>query len=95
MNQARIETVEACPNLVKPRLKRLQALISLEESRSERPEHGAEGKLDLGAYETYRDEPGFHEITASLYSLYPSLVHVRLLSGYVPGIEGVLGRLGL
>ena len=58
---------------------------------------GTFGTAFFEAYESLQPlEPGFHEIRASLYSLYPSLVHVRLFgSGYVPGIEGVLGRLGL
>ena len=41
-------------------------------------------------------EPGFHEIRASLYNLYPSLVHVRLFgAGYLAGIERRSARLGL
>ena len=33
-------------------------------------------------------EPGFHELRASLYNLYPRLVHVRLFgAGYLAGIE--------
>ena len=31
-------------------------------------------------------EPGFHELRAGLYNLYPRLVHVRLFgSGYLRG----------
>lgn len=39
--------------------------------------------------------PGFHELRAGLYNLYPRLVHVRLFgSGYLPGIDTTLARLG-
>jgi fructosamine-3-kinase len=41
-------------------------------------------------------EPGFHEERREIYNLYPRLVHVRLFgSGYLPGIDSTLGRLGL
>jgi fructosamine-3-kinase len=40
-------------------------------------------------------EPGFHEIRARLYNLYPRLVHVRLFgAGYLPGIDQTLGQVG-
>ena len=41
-------------------------------------------------------EPGFHELRADLYNLYPTLVHVRLFgSAYLARIERTLVRLGL
>jgi fructosamine-3-kinase len=41
-------------------------------------------------------EPGFHEIRADLYNLYPRLVHVRLFgSGYLAGVDRTLARLSL
>jgi len=51
-------------------------------------------------FETYASllplEPGFHEIRAGLYNLYPSLVHVRLFgSSHLPAIDRALARLGL
>jgi len=40
-------------------------------------------------------EPGFHELRAGLYNLYPRLVHVRLFgSSYLPGIDATLARIG-
>ena len=58
---------------------------------------GTFGQAFFEAYESLAPlEPGFHEIRADLYNLYPSLVHVRLFgSGYLPGIERTLARLGL
>ncbi len=58
---------------------------------------GTFGQAFFEAYESTAPlEPGFHEIRASLYNLYPSLVHVRLFgSGYLPGIERTLARVGL
>ncbi len=58
---------------------------------------GTFGKAFFAAYEGLMPlEPGFHEIRASLYNLYPSLVHVRLFgSSYLPGIERTLARIGL
>jgi len=58
---------------------------------------GTFGKAFFAAYESLTPlEPGFHEIRASLYNLYPSLVHVRLFgSSYLPGIERTLARIGL
>lgn len=39
-------------------------------------------------------EPGFRELRASLYNLYPRLVHVKLFgSGYLAGIDATLARL--
>ena len=51
-------------------------------------------------FETYASllplEPGFHEIRAGLYNLYPRLVHARLFgSSYLPAIDRALARLGL
>ena len=51
-------------------------------------------------FEAYADimplEPGFHELRAHLYNLYPRLVHVRLFgSSYLAGIDATLTRLGL
>jgi len=41
-------------------------------------------------------EPAFHELRASLYNLYPGLVHVRLFgAGYLAGIERTLAGIGL
>ena len=58
---------------------------------------GTFGKTFFEVYESLVPlEPGFHEIRASLYNLYPSLVHVRLFgAGYLPGIERTLARIGL
>ena len=40
-------------------------------------------------------EPGFHELRAGLYNLYPRLVHVRLFgSGYLAGDRRDAARLG-
>jgi fructosamine-3-kinase len=58
---------------------------------------GTFGAAFFAAYESLLPlKPGFHELRAGLYNLYPTLVHVRLFgSGYVPGIERTLTRLGL
>jgi fructosamine-3-kinase len=58
---------------------------------------GTFGAAFFAAYESLLPlEPGFHEIRAGLYNLYPGLVHVRLFgSGYLPGIEHTLAGLGL
>jgi fructosamine-3-kinase len=58
---------------------------------------GTFGKSFFEAYESHLPlEPGFHELRASLYNLYPTLVHVRLFgSGYLPPIERTLARIGL
>jgi fructosamine-3-kinase len=58
---------------------------------------GTFGRTFFAVYESLMPlEPGFHELRADLYNLYPSLVHVRLFgSGYLPGIERTLARLGL
>src|SRR5262249_44080665 len=58
---------------------------------------GTFGKTFFEAYEMERPlEPGFHDLRASLYNLYPTLVHVRLFgSGYLAGIERTLARMGL
>jgi fructosamine-3-kinase len=57
---------------------------------------GTFGEAFFAAYESLLPlEPGFHELRAGLYNLYPTLVHVRLFgSGYLPGIERTLARLG-
>ena len=57
---------------------------------------GTFGKAFFEAYESLMPlEPGFHEVRADLYNLYPLLVHVRLFgSGYLAGIDGTLARLG-
>jgi fructosamine-3-kinase len=58
---------------------------------------GTFGEAFFEAYENLMPlEPGFHEIRASLYNLYPSLVHVRLFgAGYLAAIERALARIGL
>jgi len=58
---------------------------------------GTFGKAFFATYESLMPlEPGFHELRASLYNLYPRLVHVRLFgSGYLAGIERMLARIGL
>ena len=58
---------------------------------------GTFGKTFFEVYESLVPlEPGFHELRASLYNLYPSLVHVRLFgAGYLAGIERTLARIGL
>ncbi|MGH6749424.1 MAG: fructosamine kinase family protein [Methyloceanibacter sp.] len=58
---------------------------------------GTFGKTFFEVYESLVPlEPGFHEIRASLYNLYPSLVHVRLFgASYLAGIERTLARIGL
>ena len=58
---------------------------------------GTFGEAFFEAYESLMPlEPGFHELRASLYNLYPSLVHVRLFgAGYLAGIERTLARIGL
>jgi fructosamine-3-kinase len=58
---------------------------------------GTFGKAFFAVYESLIPlEPGFHELRAGLYNLYPTLVHVRLFgSGYLPGIERTLARIGL
>lgn len=58
---------------------------------------GTFGKTFFEAYERHMPlEPGFHELRAGLYNLYPTLVHVRLFgSGYLPPIERTLARIGL
>ncbi len=57
---------------------------------------GTFGRAFFAVYESLMPlEPGFHELRAGLYNLYPTLVHVRLFgSGYLPGIERTLARLG-
>jgi fructosamine-3-kinase len=57
---------------------------------------GTFGAAFFAAYESLLPlQPGFHELRAGLYNLYPTLVHVRLFgSGYLPGIERTLARLG-
>lgn len=58
---------------------------------------GTFGKAFFEAYESLVPlEPGFHELRASLYNLYPRLVHVRLFGpGYLSGIDHTLARIGL
>jgi fructosamine-3-kinase len=58
---------------------------------------GTFGEAFFTAYESLMPlEPGFHELRASLYNLYPSLIHVRLFgSSYLSGIERTLARIGL
>ncbi len=58
---------------------------------------GTFGEAFFAVYESLmRLEPGFHELRAGLYNLYPSLVHVRLFgSGYLSGIDRTLARIGL
>jgi fructosamine-3-kinase len=58
---------------------------------------GTFGRAFFAAYESLAPlEPGFHELRAGLYNLYPTLVHVRLFgAAYLPGIERTLARLGL
>jgi fructosamine-3-kinase len=58
---------------------------------------GTFGEPFFEAYESLMPlEAGFHELRASLYNLYPSLVHVRLFgAGYLAGIERTLARLGV
>jgi fructosamine-3-kinase len=57
---------------------------------------GTFGETFFAAYgERLPLEPGFHEIRARLYNLYPRLVHVRLFgAGYLPGIDQTLGQVG-
>jgi fructosamine-3-kinase len=57
------------------------------------------GTFGAPFFEVYAEalklEPGFHELRAGLYNLYPRLVHVRLFgSGYLAGIDATLARLG-
>lgn len=58
---------------------------------------GTFGNAFFATYESLMPlEPGFHELRASLYNLYPRLVHVRLFgSGYLAGIERTLARIAL
>ena len=58
---------------------------------------GTFGKAFFAAYESLMPlEPGFHELRAGLYNLYPTLVHVRLFgSGYFSGLDHTLARIGL
>lgn len=58
---------------------------------------GTFGKTFFEVYESLVPlEPGFHELRASLYNLYPGLVHVRLFgAGYLAGIERTLAGIGL
>jgi fructosamine-3-kinase len=58
---------------------------------------GTFGRSFFAAYESLLPlEPGFHEIRAEIYNLYPRLVHVRLFgAGYLGGIEQTLERLGI
>lgn len=58
---------------------------------------GTFGRAFFEAYEALMPlEPGFHDLRADLYNLYPTLVHVRLFgSGYLARIERTLVRLGL
>jgi fructosamine-3-kinase len=57
---------------------------------------GTFGRTFFAVYESLMPlEPGFREVRAGLYNLYPTLVHVRLFgSSYLPGIERTLARLG-
>ncbi|MGE5260578.1 MAG: fructosamine kinase family protein, partial [Actinomycetota bacterium] len=54
------------------------------------------GRSFFAVYESLMPlEPGFHEVRAGLYNLYPTLVHVRLFgSGYLAGVDRTLARLG-
>lgn len=58
---------------------------------------GTFGEAFFAAYESLMPlEPGFHELRAGLYNLYPTLVHVRLFgAGYLGGIDRTLARIGL
>jgi fructosamine-3-kinase len=58
---------------------------------------GTFGEAFFEVYESLMPlEPGFHEIRARLYNLYPSLVHVRLFgASYLAGIERTLARISL
>ena len=58
---------------------------------------GTFGRAFFDAYEALMPlEPGFYELRAALYNLYPTLVHVRLSgSAYLARIERTLVRLGL
>jgi fructosamine-3-kinase len=58
---------------------------------------GTFGRAFFEAYEALMPlEPGFHELRADIYNLYPTLVHVRLFgSAYLARIERTLVRLGL
>ncbi len=57
---------------------------------------GTFGEAFFAAYESLMPlEPGFHELRAGLYNLYPTLVHVRLFgAGYLSGIDRTLARIG-
>ena len=56
---------------------------------------GTFGKAFFEFPEPLAARPGFHELRASLYNLYPSLVHARLFgAGYLAGIEHTLARIG-